>query len=288
MDLLQDVLVCFPPLRRATWRMSRRFYCAARGEPRRNTIATNGEAYVQAQVAAGVPSDQALAVCDVGANEGQWTMSMLKAVHDSGRDGARMVLHAFEPVGTTRERLAANIRNMKTLGECVRIQPHAVSDVSGTAVMAINSESGGTNSLHPGPGRLAGENLQVETIALDAFVQANALPHLHLVKCDAEGHDMHVIRGAKGLLGRGRIDVLQFEYNHRWILSRHYLRDVFDFAADLPYSIARVMPAYIEVVPEWHPELERFFEANYLLVRDEVVRWFDARHGGFDAANVYC
>ena len=245
MDLLRELVVRFPPIRRATWRMSRRFYCAARGEPRKNSIETNGEAYVQARVAAGVPADEALVVCDIGANEGQWTTSMLKAVPKTDRSRAGTVLHAFEPVGTTRERLAANIRNMEALGACVRIQAYAASDVSGTALIAIHGESGGTNSLHPGIGQqLAAEKVQVETITLDEFVQAKALPHLHLVKCDTEGHDMHVIRGAKGLLGRGMIDVLQFEYNHRWILSRHYLKDVFDLAADLPYSIARIMPAH--------------------------------------------
>jgi hypothetical protein len=57
--------------------------------------------------------------------------------------------------------------------------------------------------------------------------------------------------------------------------------------AGLPYCVARILPNSIEVLPAWHPELERFFEANYLLVHDRAICWFDARMGVFDVSNTY-
>jgi hypothetical protein len=39
--------------------------------------------------------------------------------------------------------------------------------------------------------------------------------------------------------------------------------------------------------PEWRPELERFFEANYCLIGRSALDWFSSRRGCFDAANVY-
>ena len=79
---------------------------------------------------------------------------------------------------------------------------------------------------------------------------------------------MRVLEGAKGLLERGAIDFLQFEYNHRWILFRNYLKDVFDLVEPLGYRVAKVTPHGLEVYPKWHFELEVFWEGNYLIAKD--------------------
>ena len=68
------------------------------------------------------------------------------------------------------------------------------------------------------------------------------IKHFGLVEIDTEGHDLRVIEGAKGLLTAGGIDVIQFEYNHRWIASRCFLRDVFQLMTPLEYRIGRVTP----------------------------------------------
>ncbi len=70
---------------------------------------------------------------------------------------------------------------------------------------------------------------------------------------------------------QGRVDVWQFEYNHRWLAGRAQLRDVFDFIADKPYRLGKLHADGIEVYEQWHPELERFFEANYVLIRHGSV-----------------
>jgi ribonucleotide reductase alpha subunit len=40
-------------------------------------------------------------------------------------------------------------------------------------------------------------------------------------------------------------------------------------------------------LPNWHPEIERFFAANYALVHDRALGWFDVHRGIFDKANTY-
>ena len=37
----------------------------------------------------------------------------------------------------------------------------------------------------------------------------------------------------------------------------------------------------------WHPELERFFQANYALISERALGWFATRHGTFDGANTF-
>ena len=96
---------------------------------------------------------------------------------------------------------------------------------------------------------------------------------------------MEVIIGALPLLKHGKIAVLQFEYNHRWIFSRHFLKDVFDAVEGLPYKVGKICPNHIEIYEKWYPENERFFEANYVLLRNDSIAWFDTRLCRLDVNN---
>jgi len=272
------------PLRRFGWRLGRRLYCAARGEPHPNIIASNGEAYVQRCVAAAVLPN-ALTVCDIGANKGEWTLSLLDTLQKVRRSTERTTVHIFEPVPSTLERLCANLAR-HPLQRVVQTHPLALSDKAGRAQMTIMNAEGTTNSLHEGVEPPIG-SVEVETVTLDELCSRLGISHLHLVKSDTEGHDLSVLRGARTMLAEERIDVFQFEYNHRWVFARTYLKDVFDMIAELPYSLARIRPRAIEVLPAWHPELDRFFEANYLLVRRPALGWFSAHQGSFDGSNTY-
>jgi hypothetical protein len=73
--------------------------------------------------------------------------------------------------------------------------------------------------------------------------------------------------GASESLRKGLIDAWQFEYNHRWVSEGSYIKDVFDFIADKPYTLGKVHGNGIETYDMWHPELEHFFESNYVLIR---------------------
>ena len=60
--------------------------------------------------------------------------------------------------------------------------------------------------------------------------------------------------------------MFQFEYNHRWINAKCFLKDVFDFIDDKNYFLGKITRNTIEIYQNWHPEMERFFEANYILI----------------------
>jgi hypothetical protein len=116
----------------------------------------------------------------------------------------------------------------------------------------------------------------------------NGVEVIHYFKSDTEGHDFEVIMGARELLTNGKIWVLQFEYNHRWVYSRHFLKDIFDFAKELRmYHIGKLTPDGVEIYKEWHPELERFFEGNYALIKEDVLSLFTNRRVIIDGNNTY-
>lgn len=285
---IQQIIAVFPAARRFTWRLGRRLYCAARGEPRKNNIGFNGEAYVQSCVARAVPIDTPLRVLDIGANQGEWTLSLLATLASERGAHGNVKIDLFEPTPTTTERLIRALADAG-VGPLTEIHGLAISDSAGKVKLAVMSDTGGSNSLHFDRATCAppGGWIDVETDTLADFCRRRAIGHIHLAKCDAEGHDLAVLRGARELLLERRIDVFQFEYNHRWVFSRSFLRDVFELIDGHAYRIARIMPAHIEPFDYWHPELERYFEANYLIVRHDVMNWFDVREGRFDAFNTY-
>lgn len=274
------------PVRRLAWRAGRRLYCAARGESP-NDMAHNGESYVQAAViAACAKAGSPMTVFDIGANQGAWTRQLLGLIPPERVEATQV--HMFEPVPSTQRSLRRNLA-ADPRGRIAELHSVAISDTSGTAEMVIMSETGGTNTLEFDADVVAKarEVATIEKTTLTEFCRSRSIPHIHLLKSDTEGHDAVVLRGARELLIEGRIDVVQFEYNHRWVYARAFLKDVFDLVAGLPYHVARTCPRRIEVFDAWHPETERFFEANYLIVREPALAWFDARRGAFDASNTY-
>ncbi|HEX6912929.1 MAG TPA: hypothetical protein VF142_21145 [Longimicrobium sp.] len=73
----------------------------------------------------------------------------------------------------------------------------------------------------------------------------------------------------------------QFEYNHRWVYARHFLKDVFDLMRGMPYAVGKLTPAGVELYDDWHFELERFFENNFLVLHRTLVDRVPTVHGTF-------
>ena len=107
-----------------------------------------------------------------------------------------------------------------------------------------------------------------------------------MVKIDTEGFDLLVLRGAQRSLCDGRIGVIQFEYNWRWLPNHACLRDVFDLIADKPYRLAKLVGEALEIYEEWHPELDRFFVTNYVLLRKDSPLCSLGSAVHFDQSNV--
>jgi FkbM family methyltransferase len=227
-----------------------------------NQMESNGEWLVQDTVLAAAGSRN-LTVFDVGANIGAWSHRLLTV----GRaDGVTLRVHVFEPAAATFERLTRNL--LPAFGNDVVAVNCAASDRNGRGTLFKVHELDGSNSLHGLAGSTEGltpEAIEVRT--LDDYCRSAAVQTIDLLKIDAEGHDHLVLTGARGLLERQAVEVIQFEYNFRWIGARRFLKDVFDDLAPLGYEIGKVTPKAIEWYPTWSDELETFREGNYLAAR---------------------
>lgn len=241
-----------------------------------NDMRTNGELLILDLSVAARDAGMEFVALDVGADVGEWTSALenrLSAKCASSR------IYAFEPVASTRLLLEKNLG--QGAHASVTVVPAGLSNVAGAGLMFVVDDGAGTNSLHAGD-RPPNRTAEVVMDTVDRFCAQQKIDHVDLMKIDTEGHDFAVLEGSLGMLGRSAIDVVQFEYNHRWVFAHRFLRDVFAFLEPLHYRLGKVTPFGVEFYDAWHPELETVREGNYLACRDAiagrfpVVRWWNA------------
>jgi FkbM family methyltransferase len=271
--------------RRTLWRLGRSLYLKARGDSS-NNMKSNGEEMNQRHLISQFRRNvDNLVVFDVGANVGDWTWFLLEEWSKQNIND-RLEIHVFEPIPSTFETLQHRI-NQHKLHNLVSFEQVALSDDEGVVEMFIVGENAGTNSQYRVVTDQNSPSISVRRTTVYAYCLKHNIDTVHFLKCDTEGHDMEVLYGTRKLIEEQRIMVCQFEYNHLWVYSRRFLKDVFDYAENTPYSIGKVTPHGIEIYPKWHPELERFFEGNYVLLHRDALGWFPIKNGSFDIYNTY-
>jgi len=112
-----------------------------------------------------------------------------------------------------------------------------------------------------------GETIPVETV--DRFSAREGIEHISLLKVDTEGHDLAVLEGAKGLLGRQAIDLIQVEAGWNPGNRRHV--PVEAFKTHLEARGYRLFGVY-QQVGEWptgEPHLRR---ADLVFVSGAAIR----------------
>jgi FkbM family methyltransferase len=241
-----------------------------------NDMATNGEHALQRCIIRLAEPGASVPVIDVGANVGLWSAALISAARQAGRL-ADIRLHAFEPSSYTFRRMS------ETLVGCgVAMYQAGLSDRVGHAILHVAGPGAGINSLHRPDGVVGVSTEQVAITTLDEHARQSGLDSVALVKIDTEGHDLAVLRGACELLARQRIAVVQFEYNHRWIYGRSFLRDAFELLEPHGYRIGKLTPRGVEFYPGWDADLETFVEGNYIACtprmaeRLPAVSWWKA------------
>jgi len=132
------------------------------------------------------PGDTA---ADVGAYIGLYSVAMANRVGANGR------VYAFEPEPESYARLCRHI-GMNGLRDRVRPFPCAV----GAETTSLRFASGRGSESAVAPSSLP-DATRVKSVCLDSVF---AKQPIHLLKIDVEGYELHVIRGAAGLLNDAR------------------------------------------------------------------------------------
>jgi len=146
-------------------------------------------------------------VFDIGANFGLFTRFLAEAVGSSGR------VFSFEPTADMFDVLCHSTRSLGFAN--VSCHNLALSDKPGRATMSIPIRTDGSRnhyeaSLEPGVADQSGEveSFTTEVVTLDGFIDSAGIDHVDFIKCDVEGHEFAVLRGALFLIARDRPTIL--------------------------------------------------------------------------------
>ncbi len=136
---------------------------------------------------------------DVGANVGLYTIWVAKKFQ-------HVQIHAFEPVPETCKELGINLKRNNIDQRKVTVNPIAVGSVN--KLVQMTTEYHSSNYVTTEQSRE--KKVTVTCITLDAYVSANRITRVDLIKIDVEGKEFQVLSGARDTLRRFR-PILQIE-----------------------------------------------------------------------------
>lgn len=136
-------------------------------------------------------------VVDAGAHQGYFTLLMARIVGPTGR------VIAFEP----------NKDNLCLVHESVRLNQLTYVSAYAWALSSKRGEAhfcvGDSTSMgHIEVAAVGNSARTVQTITLDEFVEVEAIPVIHFIKMDVEGHEVEALRGMTQVLERWHPSIL--------------------------------------------------------------------------------
>lgn len=133
----------------------------------------------------------AMVLYDLGANVGMFSLIAARIVGPQGH------VYSFEPDSTVSARLRRNIaRNLLSNLTVVEAGAWSSSRKLGFVSADAASPDRGTGRFVDGQ---TGQSVMLDCISLDDFVESHPAPDA--IKCDVEGAEVEVLRGAENLIG---------------------------------------------------------------------------------------
>ncbi len=194
-------------------------------------------------------------VMDIGANFGLFTRFLSEAVGDGGQ------VFSFEPTQDMFEVLSHNVKRSGFSNvKCCNV---ALSDESGEAEIYIPRRPDGTLNhyeacLRPVNGSSDNVANRVQVLPVDQFCEDSGIERVDFIKCDVEGHEIAVLKGAEQLISSCHPAIL-LEVNEPLCDGGHGSR-----VRELVESFGYTIHIYENgKVSPWQPEQVR---VNYLLL----------------------
>lgn len=217
---------------------------------------SNGECWAIKEIA---NNHDVRVVFDVGANIGNWSMIAAEEFRNAQ-------LHAFEVVPNSFVDLKNNFKNNRSIS----LNNVGLSDDNGFINVyydpkyhsTATSVAGFSEKFHGY--RPTSSMLPVMTG--DKYCAENNIQHIDFLKIDVEGHEPQVLEGFIGMLEKGAIDIIQFEYGYINIDTRFLLKDFYSCLERFDMCIGRIYSNYVEFREYKHCH-EDFCGPNFLAVR---------------------
>jgi len=220
----------------------------------------NGEAVLLSRLAA----LDCKVLVDVGANYGDWAIAAL-------RNWPTASLHAFEVAPKTFGELQTRMANEAAPSRAY-LNNCGLGEHTGVQTMYYFPDHPELTCDRPRHENAASVPFEANIVAGDEYAAANGLDTIDFLKIDVEGAEHLVLKGFSGMLERGAIRCIQFEYGAFSIQTRVLLADYYQWLGER-YWIGKVFPSGVEFRDyQWTDESFRF--ANFVCVSRD---WPEAR-----------
>ena len=206
-----------------------------------------------------------LKVFDVGAHIGDYARR-LREVSPTAH------IWCFEPHPETFKRLSEAAQRLGFTAVNAGLSDHAgtmplydYADSPGGGTAHATLQADVIESVHHG----RSSAVEVDVVTVDSYMKANAISHLNLLKIDAEGHELAILRGASDAIASAAIDVVQFEFNEMNVMSRVFFKDFYDA---LPgFTFYRMVVDGLAPMGEYRPRThELFILQNVVAIGDDL------------------
>jgi len=173
-------------------------------------------------------------IIDIGANVGYYSILGGKLI------GPEKRLFSFEPQPRMIDRLRRNVA-LSSL-ENVQVFPIALSDSTGSVTFYVPPEGRESMGSMRANGRFdISGTIQVNSQRLDDVLQDLGNPKIGLIKMDAEGAELQILRGATDLLSSSDKPDLIFEGNEKNCRAFGYcVFDLLQFVGSFGYKLRQL------------------------------------------------
>lgn len=194
-------------------------------------------------------------IFDVGANVGQ-TISRIRSWFPT------CVIHSFEPGPATFRSLSQNASDLKdvSLWNC------ALGSTTGQATFLENSFSEMSSFLplgNDGWGEVTKET-SVDVNTVDQFCSDQGIEQIDVLKCDTQGFELEVFKGAKSTISANRIGLIYFEVTFSDIYENlPTFAEIYEFLANNDFRLVSLYDFHFENrLASWSDAL--FVHKSYL------------------------
>lgn len=203
-------------------------------------------------------------VVDVGANVGDWSATAARVWPKLER------IVCFEPV----EWAAAELEGRLGGDSRVTIVRSALAERAGTLTFWKEPMGGTMSSAVPGSSAAEAVQSIVGATTLDDELKRLGVEQVDVLKIDAEGFDLHVLRGASSMLAEQRVEVVQFEYGDAWQRAGSTLRAAYGLLADAGYRTLLLTPDGLREFP-LESTSELYMYANFVALSPRFAARFE-------------
>ena len=198
---------------------------------------------------------------DVGANVGEWSLAACRHLPAA-------TVHAFEIAAPTAVQLretAASCDGRIVVNACglgdregeITIFHAPESDTATSTLRAAIEVSASSHNIH------TITELSARITTGDAYLKAQDIAHVDMLKIDVEGAEFAVLNGFADAFARRAVTLVQFEYGEMNLRARTCLADFYDFFTARGFVLGKLYPDGIAFKPYSLTD-EDFVGPNYI------------------------